>query len=135
MTAREQTREHSTTGSGSEFLAGQYFSDCGYRIVERNYRARRGEIDLVVEKDNEIAFVEVRYRKTARFGAPEETVTTAKRRKLSMAALEFITSRNTAEKSLRFDVLAMVRKGASIALTHFENAFEPEFDGVALQWS
>ncbi len=135
MTAREQTRERSATGNGSEFLAGQYFSDHGYRIVERNYRARRGEIDLVVEKDNELAFVEVRYRKTEKFGAPEETVTTAKRRKLSLAALEFITSRDAAEKSLRFDVLAMVRKGASIALTHFENAFEPEFEDVALQWS
>lgn len=136
MIAREQVIDFSETGCGSEFLAGQYFGDRGYRIVERNYRTRRGEIDLVVEKDGELAFVEVRYRKSKAFGTPEETVTRSKRRRLSLAALEFVSRRGDAEgKSLRFDVLAMERRGTGIGMAHVEGAFEPDFGGAAMHWN
>ena len=124
----------SRTGSGSEFLAGQYFSDRGYRVVERNYRAKRGELDLIVEKGEALAFVEVRYRKSEAFGAPAETVTRSKQRKLSLAALEFVAERGGEDKCLRFDVLAMARRGAELAFEHFENAFEPDFSGGATAW-
>lgn len=134
MIAQRQVLDFPDTGSGSEFLAGQYFSDRGYRIVERNYRARCGEIDLVVEKDGALAFVEVRYRKSKAFGAPEETVSRAKRRRISLAALEFISDRGEEDKSLRFDVLAMVWRGNGIDMVHFESAFEPEFGSAAMPW-
>jgi putative endonuclease len=135
MTPQVQALPLSGTGSGTEFLAGQYFSDRGYRIVERNYRARRGELDLVVEKDGELAFVEVRYRASRMFGAPVETVSRAKRRKLSLAALEFICERGGEERAMRFDILSVVRTGKGLSLEHFENAFEPDCGAAsALLW-
>lgn len=135
MTARGQLAALPDTGCGSEFLAGQYLSERGYRIVERNYRARWGELDLVVEKAGELAFVEVRYRRSGAYGAPEETVSPAKRRKLSLAALEFVSRRGEEDRSLRFDVLAMVRRGKGIDVAHFENAFEPDFSGADRLWN
>lgn len=121
-------------GTGAEFLAGQYFSDRGYRILERNYRGKRGEIDLIVERENEVVFVEVRYRSSSTFGRPVETVTHAKRCKLSLTALQFIDEHGIEGKSLRFDVLAVMPTKSGLDMEHFENAFEPDLSMALAFW-
>lgn len=113
-------------GSGTEFLAAQYLSDRGYSILLRNYAARGGEIDIIAEKDGVIAFVEVRFRRSARFGTPAETVTPAKRRRITQTALDFMVSGRVPLEDLafRFDVLSVSMEAGRIVFSHVENAFE-----------
>lgn len=70
---------------GEEFAANLLELQ-GYRILERNFRCRMGEIDLIAEKDGEISFVEVKTRKSARFGRPAEAVNSEKQRRMRKAA-------------------------------------------------
>ncbi len=96
----------------------------GYRIVARNHRCRRGEIDVVAEKGEVLVFVEVRTRASALFGGPEETVDGRKQRRVIAAARDFLAQRRGPPRALRFDVIAVVDGPAGPALTHFENAFD-----------
>ena len=70
---------------GEEFAANLLELQ-GYRILERNFRCRTGEIDLIAEKDGEISFVEVKTRRSARFGRPAEAVSTEKQRRMRKTA-------------------------------------------------
>ena len=114
------------TGEGGEFLAECYLVERGYEILCRNYVTRRGEIDLIVRKDGVVAFVEVRFRHGFGFGSPVESVTRAKRRKISLAALEYDAANGFSSRgmALRFDILAITDRGGRITFAHLENAFE-----------
>jgi putative endonuclease len=96
----------------------------GFRIVVRNHRCARGEVDVVAEKGDVLAFVEVRTRATATFGGPEETVNARKQRRVIAAARDFLAQRRGPARAARFDVIAVVDGPDGPSLTHFENAFE-----------
>jgi putative endonuclease len=96
----------------------------GYRIVARNHRCRRGEIDVIAEKGDLLVFVEVRTRATSAFGGPEETVGARKQRRVIAAARDYLAMRRGPAKAARFDVIAVVDGPRGPALTHFENAFD-----------
>jgi putative endonuclease len=73
---------HLTIGQLGEAMAQEYLKKQGYKIVIRNYRTKRGEIDIIAEKRGCLVFVEVRTKVGERFGTPEETLDWKKRRKL-----------------------------------------------------
>ncbi|MGI5865710.1 MAG: YraN family protein [Myxococcales bacterium] len=118
-------------GEAGESLAAEYFVERGYRVVERNFKSQLGEIDLVVEKGEQLVFVEVRARSYVSFGYPEETISRAKRRKLSLAALYYVVSRRLTERVIRFDVLAVILTRSGPRIEHIEDAFEVDFSGRA----
>ena len=95
-------------GDAGEDAAASLLEQGGYRIVARNHRCRRGEVDLVAEKGDLLVFVEVRTRATAVFGGPEETVGPAKRRRIVTAARDYLARRRGPERGARFDVVAVV---------------------------
>ena len=107
-----------------EDVAAEALRKGGYRIVARNHRCRRGEVDLIAEKGELLVFVEVRTRSTAAFGGPEETVDARKQRRVIAAARDFLAQRRGPAKAARFDVIAVVDGPAGPTLTHFENAFD-----------
>jgi putative endonuclease len=111
-------------GALGEEAAAEHLRKAGYRIVERNHRCRRGEIDVIAEKGDLLVFVEVRTRATAVFGGPEETVGTRKQRRVVAAARDYLAQRRGPPKAARFDVIAVVDGPTGPALTHFENAFD-----------
>jgi len=113
-------------GDAGEEAAAELLRKGGYRIVARNYRCRRGEVDLIAERGELLVFVEVRTRATAAFGAPEETVGFRKRRRVVAAARDYLARRRGSERGARFDVVAVVDSPAGPRLTHFENAFDAE---------
>ncbi len=120
MTRRRQL------GDAGEEAAAELLCKGGYRIVARNYRCRRGEVDLIAERGELLVFVEVRTRATAAFGAREETVGFRKRRRVVAAARDYLARRRGSERGARFDVVAVVDSPAGPQLTHFENAFDAE---------
>ena len=106
------TRERMRTGAEGEDRARETLERAGYRILSRNYRCRHGEVDLVAEEGDVIAFVEVKARRSGIYGIPALSVTRAKRRRILRAALHWLLSRGMPDRPVRFDVVSL-REGAA----------------------
>ena len=96
----------SATGSAAEQLARRYLESQGLVLRERNYKCRRGEIDLIMQAGNQLVFVEVRYRKNPRYGSAAESVTADKQARIIRAANHYL-QRLPGERACRFDVVAI----------------------------
>jgi putative endonuclease len=96
------------------------------RILARNWRARSGEIDIIGETDGRLVFVEVRTRRASgRFGTALESVDARKQRQVRETALVYLHATRQAERSCRFDVVAVTVEGAGgkADIVHIPNAF------------
>jgi putative endonuclease len=119
------TVDRQVLGHGGEDLAAAYLQAVGYRILNRNYRTRLGEIDIVARDGDTLVFVEVKVRRSPNFGSAKAAVTAAKRRRLSMLALQYLKSPDGRRFSrARFDVVAVDRQNAEPRLELVQNAFE-----------
>jgi putative endonuclease len=107
-------------GRSYEKLAGLFFEQNGYEIIEKNWRAGRKEIDLIVKKDNELIFVEVKSASTKKYGHPAERVDAKKIANLTFVANQYIIAKNIQNLDLRFDVVTFLDG----QLEHYPNAFE-----------
>jgi putative endonuclease len=116
---RPADKVSAAVGEAKERLACSYLEGRGLRLVARNYRCRRGEIDLVMRDADILVFVEVRFRRSSRFGTPAETVDTHKQRRLAAAAHHYLQQHPSA-LSCRFDVLAV---GGNDRIDWVRNAF------------
>lgn len=109
-------------GKKAELLAGEMLEQKGFRILERNFRYKHCEIDLIVLKDNWLVFVEVKMRSTSNFGPPEIFVNRSKRSHIRYASSHYIFSRNW-NGNIRFDVVAITNKSSGQEIIHIEDAF------------
>lgn len=116
-----KTRE---IGKINEDLAVDYLKKRNYRIVERNFRRKFGEIDIIAKDRDTLVFIEVRSRKDDFFGSPLESIDQKKIRKISRTALSFISKTDQEFSSIRFDVISIVNG----EIEHIENAFEVEYN-------
>jgi putative endonuclease len=94
-------------GLQAESQAERELSRLGYRILDRNYRAKQGELDLVAEDQGVLCFVEVRSRARVDLGRPEETVDREKRGRIARAAEQWLVAHDAGARVCRFDVVAM----------------------------
>ena len=99
------TRRASTGGAQAEVLAAEYLQGRGLRLLQRNYRCRLGEIDLVMADGPVLVFVEVRLRRNADFGGAAASITAAKRQRILRAARHYLSGRP--EPACRFDVVLL----------------------------
>ena len=117
--------ETKTLGNFGEEQAARFLRRRGYRIVERNFRCRQGEIDLIAEGRGFLVFVEVKLRKDERFAEAREFVTVAKQRRILAAAQLWLTQHET-DRQPRFDVVEVYapqgEKGP-VRIEHIEDAF------------
>lgn len=90
-----------------ELLALKHLKTRGCKILAQNYRARRGEIDLIVQDGEFTVFVEVKTRRSLRFGLPQAAVTLQKQRQISKVALAYLQAQNLLDAPCRFDVIAI----------------------------
>ena len=113
-------------GDWGEALVEKYLSERGCRIVEREWRCRFGEIDLIAEKDGVLLFVEVKLRTNLQYGAPREYVTVKKQEKLRAAALLYLSEREL-DVPARFDVADVYtdvhRSAGKTRIRYIANAF------------
>lgn len=114
--------ENKTTGNFGEKLAYDYLIKTGYKILETNFTTRIGEIDLIVEKEDIIAFVEVKARKNLKYGMPCEAVNSRKMQKIIRVAENYIAYRGKEDRQYRFDVIE-VFLGEEGKINHIEDAF------------
>jgi putative endonuclease len=102
------TRARKNLGDSGERLAAMFLEERGYKIIARNFRIRGGEIDLIAEDADGLAFVEVKTRRGDTSGAPEESLTPRKRQHLMTASQEFLnTHEEYANHAWRIDLVAI----------------------------
>lgn len=111
-------------GHDYERIAEKFLRLQGCRIKDRNYQIRRGEIDLIALDDQTIVFVEVRYRKSSKFGTAEETITRNKQSKIIITAKHYMTKFNLWSSNARFDVITIKPTiQGKIEINWLKNAF------------
>ncbi len=109
-----------------EEKAGRFLERKGYIILDRNYKRRGGEIDIVCEKDGTVIFVEVKSRKTDTFGEPFEAVTERKRKRIAHSAKKWLYEKGLLSKcDVRFDVIGIKKMDKRDEIEHIEDAFRP----------
>ena len=108
------------TGSIGENLAAEFLVRKGFRVVERNYRWRKAEIDLIVQREDWLIFVEVKTRSSDSYGYPESFVHDLQRRLIYDAAEEYIFTSDW-QGHIRFDIVS-VKPGKIPEIVHFEDA-------------
>ncbi len=119
-------RGRKATGREGEELAVGYLKKMGYVIIERNYRNRFGEIDVIARDRGSIVFVEVKTRGTARFGEPETAVGPAKQKRMARASLCYLQGIKGLEENARFDVVAIKKNDSGLEIRHIKDAFDVE---------
>jgi len=115
-------------GEWGEAVALRHLESTGYRIRARNWRTPEGEVDIVAEDGDTIVFVEVKARTTRNFGWPEESITSAKRRRLQRVAWAYLEAHEMLDAIWRIDVIAIDRSssGAVERLEHYVSAVDGE---------
>lgn len=110
-------------GTQGEEIAARYLQQQGYRIAERNVHIGRvGEIDIVAWDGDVLVFVEVKLRRSLRYGEPEAAITWKKQQALRSAAQGYCFTRSIEGVECRFDVVAIAQRGTACDIRHFANA-------------
>jgi putative endonuclease len=107
-------------GQAGEEAAARYLEQQGYVILERNFRLRLGEVDIIARDGEDLVFIEVKTRRTKNFGSPFEAVDARKQQQIAKVAAAYIQGR---EIPVRFDVVAVSIKGKNAQVEVLKNAF------------
>jgi putative endonuclease len=112
-------------GDAGEDLVARWYADAGYRVLDRNWRCREGELDVVVARGSVLVFCEVKTRRSTAFGTPAEAVTITKQRRLRTLAMRWLDAHPHARaKTLRFDVASVLApRDTSPQIDVIEGAF------------
>lgn len=110
-------------GQQAELLACQFLQQHKLKLIVKNYHCRRGEIDLIMQDQNTLVFVEVRYRKNDRFGSALESVDHKKQTKIIITAEHYLLQNMQSFSGYRFDVVAISPTAQSHEITWVKDAF------------
>jgi putative endonuclease len=111
-------------GQRGEALVAAWYEHAGYQVLDRNWRRREGELDLVVRRGRSIVFCEVKTRSSHRFGAPVEAITRVKQQRIRALAARWLGESTLGGGDLRFDVASvMIERGTDPVIEVLEAAF------------
>jgi len=110
-------------GDLGERVAERWLRHRGWRVVQRRFRSGHRDIDLVVERDGVVAFVEVKARAGRDYGDPIEAVNWRKQRELARSAKVWVSRHGRPTDSYRFDVIGVLIEGERVRIRHVEDAF------------
>ena len=112
------------TGKQGEKIAASYLKKHGFKITEKNYKTKYGEIDIIGQDRDCISFIEVRSKNTDKFGLPEDTIDRKKQAQLTKMALSYIKRYGLEDRSCRFDVVCVENVNSrSPRIRHIKDAF------------
>ena len=114
--------EHNDLGKYGEELAVDFLQQNGYEILETNWTFQKAEIDIIAQKENILAIVEVKTRSSIEFGLPQDFVKPKKIQLLVKAVNEYVIS-NDLDVEVRFDIIAIYKEGKEYKIEHIEEAF------------
>ncbi|HET9946552.1 MAG TPA: YraN family protein [Patescibacteria group bacterium] len=110
-------------GKAGENIAAEYLKKHGYKILERNFQGKQGEIDIISIKDNVLVFVEVKTRRSVQFGTPLEAIRHAKLDAILLTAGYYTATHHNLPSQQRIDAIAVIldEKLTPISVEHMEN--------------
>ncbi|MDB4107165.1 YraN family protein [Bacteroidia bacterium] len=111
-------------GKEGEDIAAAHLSSKGYKILARNYRSERAEVDIVAMQDDLLIIVEVKTRETSQYGNPEEAVGTGKINMLAQATEDYMIDKDM-NCNVRYDIISIIKNQYKTEVTHLEDAFWP----------
>jgi putative endonuclease len=118
------TRAKDAVGAYGERVAVRYLTERGMVLLDRNWRCRSGELDAVLRDGDDIVFVEVKTRRSGRFGTPAEALVPAKVVRLRQAAAQWLAQSGVRPREVRFDVVSVLPQAAGPAtVEHLRGAF------------
>ena len=117
--------QHNNTGRLGEQLAAELLLNKGYKILEKNWRWGKGEIDLICTYQDSLIFVEVKTRSVSTFGHPEDAVSANKQQRMFELAAEYMF-RIQYEEEYRFDIISIVLQ-PKLDIKHYQDAFFPHW--------
>ena len=112
--------ERHITGKEGEDIATEFLENKGYKILDRNFLTRHGEIDIVAKDNEEYVFIEVKTRTTTNYGMPVEAVTIEKQKHLKKATEYYIYKNNLYNDFIRLDVIEVLFKGDKYTINHIK---------------
>lgn len=112
-----------SAGDSGEAIALDHLSDKGYELVERNYRTRYGEIDLILRDAGTLVFVEVKLRRGTGYGDPLESVTPRKQEQVRSIAEQYLAEAQPEYEEIRFDAVGILCDSGPPDVTHVQDAF------------
>ena len=115
-------------GKAGEEAAVHYLGQHGYQILERNYRCRFGEIDLIARDGKTLAFVEVKTRRSLKYGPAAAAVTVQKQRHLIKASQLYLIHRKKVNEFCRFDVVTIELEAQEARIALIKDAFQSTSD-------
>jgi len=115
---------HIELGKRGEEVAVNHLCTKGYEVVERNYKWKNSEVDIICKKNNLLIVVEVKTRNSLALGEPYLSVTRSKQRQIIKVTNEFIQSNNVS-LDVQFDVISIILNQHQMQIEHIENAFYP----------
>lgn len=113
--------QHNELGKKGEELAMDFLIDKGYKILEKNYRYLKAEVDIIAQKEDVLAVVEVKTRSTDYFGNPQDFVN-PKKIKLLLSAIDYYVIEKDLDVEVRFDIIAIIHQ-KEIKIEHLKDAF------------
>jgi putative endonuclease len=109
-------------GKFGEDYAASYLRKNGYKIIDRNYRFKKYEVDIICKHNEQYVFVEVKARNTSEIGEPWKAVTKTKQRQIIKCAHNYLISKDIDTES-RFDIISIVHNSYGTFLEHIDDAF------------
>ena len=114
-------------GARGEDEAARFLKKQGYRILERNFRSRLGEIDIVARDGDTLVFVEVKTRSGDSFGSPKDAIGKNKMRRITRGSMDYLrTRRKSGDVPARFDVVSVELKDGRFSTEHIKDAFDAQ---------
>lgn len=115
-----------TLGLFGENQAEKYLKNLGYKIIDKNYYTRFGEIDIVAKKDEKLFFIEVKTRQGTKFGWPEESFDFRKQKKFAYSLYKYLGDKNCKIETFQADlvIVEIIKKSAKIKIKHYQNILE-----------
>ena len=117
-----KTNEVPYNGFEGEQIACKFLKKCGYKVIEKNYRCKFGEMDIIAVEKNVLCFIEVKSRKSSEYGLPEEYVDKRKQEKLIKTSLIYSLAKQSGIPDRRFDVVSVDLNNLDCRV--IKNAFE-----------
>ena len=114
--------QHNELGKEGEELAVKHLLKTGYKIVARNFRFQKAEVDIIARKENILAIIEVKTRSTPDCGDPQNFLK-QKQIRLLVKAVDHFVNEHKLDVEVRFDIVAIIKNKAGTRIEHLEDAF------------
>lgn len=118
---------HNELGKRGEDAACQYIENIGCKVIERNWRYEKHEIDIIAEDEQYIIFVEVKTRASDQWGNPEDFISNSQIKRIVTAA-DFYIQEKDIDKEPRFDVISIINHRGTFEIEHINDAFLPSLN-------